>query len=110
MVVGAQENIFRKLLKTQGVQKTLFQFCIGSFSVKFNKMFFFPVKAHWIKILFRGATLCFSKYLSFQRPPTYITSHTHNLPNRAQPDWAYEFPAQTGPETQICRTGPAEPD
>ena len=29
---------------------------------------------------------------------------------RAQPDWAYEFPDRTGPDTQICRTGPAGPD
>ena len=29
---------------------------------------------------------------------------------RAQPDWAYEFPERTGPDTQICRTGPAGPD
>ena len=26
---------------------------------------------------------------------------------RARPDWAYEFPDRTGPDTQICRTGPA---
>ena len=26
---------------------------------------------------------------------------------RAQPNWAYEFPDRTGPDTQICRTGPA---
>ena len=26
---------------------------------------------------------------------------------RAEPDWAYEFPDRTGPDTQICRTGPA---
>ena len=30
--------------------------------------------------------------------------------SRAQPDWAYEFPDRTGPDTQICRTGPARPD
>ena len=30
--------------------------------------------------------------------------------NRARPDWAYEFPDRTGPDTQICRTGPAGPD
>ena len=30
--------------------------------------------------------------------------------DRAQLDWAYEFPDQTGPDTQICRTGPARPD
>ena len=29
---------------------------------------------------------------------------------RARPDWAYEFPDRTGPDTQICRTGPAGPD
>ena len=29
---------------------------------------------------------------------------------RAQPDWAYEFLDRTGPDTQICRTGPAGPD
>ena len=29
---------------------------------------------------------------------------------RAQPDWAYEFPDRTGPDTQICRTDPARPD
>ena len=34
-----------------------------------------------------------------------------NLPKyRARPDWAYEFPDRTGPDTQICRTGPAGPD
>ena len=27
--------------------------------------------------------------------------------SRARPDWAYEFPDRTGPDTQICRTGPA---
>ena len=26
---------------------------------------------------------------------------------RVQPDWAYEFPDRTGPDTKICRTGPA---
>ena len=30
--------------------------------------------------------------------------------DRARPDWAYEFPDRTGPDTQICRTGPAGPD
>ena len=30
--------------------------------------------------------------------------------SRARPDWAYEFPDRTGPDTQICRTGPAGPD
>ena len=25
---------------------------------------------------------------------------------RARPDWAYEFPDRTGPDTQICRTVP----
>ena len=30
--------------------------------------------------------------------------------SRAQPDWAYEFPDRTGPDNQICRTGPARPD
>ena len=29
---------------------------------------------------------------------------------RARPDRAYEFPDRTGPNTQICRTGPAGPD
>ena len=29
---------------------------------------------------------------------------------RARPDWAYEFPDRTGPDTQICRTGPVGPD
>ena len=32
------------------------------------------------------------------------------LKPRAQPDWAFEFPHQTGPDTQICQTGPAGPD
>ena len=27
--------------------------------------------------------------------------------DRAQPNWSYEFPDRTGPDTQICRTGPA---
>ena len=31
-------------------------------------------------------------------------------PSRAQPDWAYEFPDRTGPDTQIYRTGHAGPD
>ena len=25
---------------------------------------------------------------------------------RARPDWAYDFPDRTGPDTQICRTQP----
>ena len=29
---------------------------------------------------------------------------------RARPDWAYEFSDRTGPDTQICRTGPARQD
>ena len=29
------------------------------------------------------------------------------MQTRARPDWAYEFPDRTGPDTQICRTGPA---
>ena len=29
---------------------------------------------------------------------------------RARLDWAYEFPDWTGPDTQICWTGPAGPD
>ena len=29
------------------------------------------------------------------------------IQGRAQPDWAYEFPVWIGPDTQICRTGPA---
>ena len=32
------------------------------------------------------------------------------LNSRAQLDWVYEFPDQTGPDTQICRTGPAGPN
>ena len=34
----------------------------------------------------------------------------HTLQTRARPDWAYEFPDRTGPDTQFCRTGPAGPD
>ena len=30
-----------------------------------------------------------------------------SISNRAQPDWAYEFPDRTGLDIQICRTGPA---
>ena len=30
--------------------------------------------------------------------------------SRAQPDWAYEVPDQTGLDTQICGTGPARPE
>ena len=32
-----------------------------------------------------------------------------NLRNifRAQPDWTYECPVQTGPDTQICQIDPA---
>ena len=26
---------------------------------------------------------------------------------RARPDWVYEFPGRTGPDIQICWTGPA---
>ena len=37
--------------------------------------------------------------------PTYYT-----MVNRARPDWAYEFSDWTGPDTQICQTGPAGPD
>ena len=32
------------------------------------------------------------------------------ISRRARPDWAYEFPDPTGPDTKICRTGPAGPD
>ena len=28
---------------------------------------------------------------------------------RAQPEWAFEFPDQTEPDTEICRTGPTGP-
>ena len=28
----------------------------------------------------------------------------------AQPNWAYEFPYQTGLDTQICSAGPAGPE
>ena len=35
---------------------------------------------------------------------------TTNFSSRAQLDWAYEFLDRTGPDTQICRTGPARPD
>ena len=31
----------------------------------------------------------------------------HNFEGNAQPDWAYEFPGWTGPDTMISRTGPA---
>ena len=30
--------------------------------------------------------------------------------SRARPNWANEFPDRTGPDTQIYRTGQAEPD
>ena len=30
--------------------------------------------------------------------------------NKAQPDWAYEFPNGTGPGIQICRAGPSRLD
>ena len=29
---------------------------------------------------------------------------------RAQPDWAYEFPDRTGPDTKVCPIGPARLD
>ena len=29
---------------------------------------------------------------------------------KAWPDWAYEFPGRSGPDIQICQTGPAGPD
>ena len=35
---------------------------------------------------------------------------SHSSSNRARPDWAYEFPDQTGPDTQIFWTGPAGPN
>ena len=41
---------------------------------------------------------------------TYIQRWIQIYPFRAQQDWAYEFPDRTGPDTQICRTGPAGPD
>ena len=32
---------------------------------------------------------------------------TEEIPiTRARPDWTYEFPDRTGPDNQICRTGP----
>ena len=36
-----------------------------------------------------------------------MTTWTQFFPflTRARPDWAYEFPDWTGPDTQICRTG-----
>ena len=33
----------------------------------------------------------------------------HCPSNRARQDLAYEFPDRTGPDTQICQTGPAGP-
>ena len=39
-----------------------------------------------------------------------VQSHFGPIEDRAQPDWAFEFPDQTGPDNQICRTGPAGPD
>ena len=36
--------------------------------------------------------------------------HFWEVSFRARPDWAYEFPDRTGPDTQIYRTGPAGPD
>ena len=43
-------------------------------------------------------------------PPDF-GSNTHWLTRicfiRAQPDWTYECLTRTGPDTQICRTGPA---
>ena len=52
--------------------------------------------------------------LTYVRDPTIawwpralllLMFHNATLPNRAQPDWAYEFLDRTGPDTQICRTG-----
>ena len=40
----------------------------------------------------------------------HIRNCTDQQDHRAQPDWAYEFPDRTGPDTQICRTGPVGPD
>ena len=49
-----------------------------------------------------------------QAPPvlqTYPFLNVHLVfQARAQPDWAHEFPDRTGPDTQICWTGPAVPD
>ena len=38
---------------------------------------------------------------------TLEKSKSASLQLRARPDWAYEFPDRTGPDTQICRTSPA---
>ena len=39
--------------------------------------------------------------------PMSFTLCFQSIEIRARPDLAYEVPDQTGPDTQICRTGPA---
>ena len=42
--------------------------------------------------------------------PDFQTLRRPCTGHRARPDWADKFPDRTGPDTQICQTGPAEPD
>ena len=51
--------------------------------------------------------LCCGRQTFLDKPFQDFQERELSISNRAQPDWAYEFPDRTGPDTQICRTRPA---
>ena len=59
--------------------------------------------------LYRKMMMRNNSYLTVYLTEGFLTGYLR-LRTRAQPDWAYEFLDRTGPDSQICRTGPAGPD
>ena len=65
---------------------------------------------NWSKLLTDSTKNCQHRGGGCQNPEKMPTSFMDGPKGRAQPNWAIEFPDRTGPDTQICRTGPAGPD
>ena len=69
----------------------------------------------WLAFIATYLNVILLPEISSENQPTIITLNCQfvfmiSCLSRARPDWAYEFPDRTGPDTQICRTGPAGPD
>ena len=44
---------------------------------------------------------------NIHKDPVIVEASSASGASRARLDWAYEFLDRTGPDSQICRTGPA---
>ena len=68
---------------------------------------FYPIVSYLV-LAFDHDGACGHRCVTVEQPQYVENRLLFICWTRAQPDWAYGFPDRTGPDTQICRTGPEE--